>query len=158
MTPRSNSAQLHGVNLTSHESIGVLAQLLYTDEADHATSEGGHTLWQAHPFEQRHQGQGDEATKGALQERLSPGATVIHHPEDGDRDGQASGTQLRLIEKHNISLHCPQSVGDVRAAWITGGGTDIAQAGDSALQAACRTIVAAKVGLLVQVLIGDFAR
>lgn len=56
-----------------------------------------------------------------------------------------------LIEKHNISLHCPQSVGDVWAAWITGGGSDIAQAGDSALQAACRTIVAAKVGLLVQV-------
>lgn len=56
-----------------------------------------------------------------------------------------------LIEKHNISLHCPQSVGDVWAAWITGGGSDIAQAGDSALQAACRTIVAVKVGLLVQV-------
>lgn len=56
-----------------------------------------------------------------------------------------------LIEKYNISLHCPQSAGDVWAAWITGGGTDIAQAGDAALQAACRTIVATKIGLLVQV-------
>ncbi|MNJ36957.1 hypothetical protein D3C77_317620 [compost metagenome] len=56
-----------------------------------------------------------------------------------------------LIEKHNISLHCPQSVGDVWAAWITGGGSDIAQAGDSALLAACRTIIAAKIGLLTQV-------
>ncbi|MNJ59521.1 hypothetical protein D3C77_552090 [compost metagenome] len=56
-----------------------------------------------------------------------------------------------LIDKHNISLHCPQFVGDVWAAWITGGGNDIAQGGDTALQATCRTIVAAKVGLLVQV-------
>lgn len=56
-----------------------------------------------------------------------------------------------LIEKYNISLHCPQSAGDVWAAWITTAGGDLAQAGDTALQAACRAIVATKIGLLVQV-------
>ncbi|MNJ75920.1 hypothetical protein D3C77_731020 [compost metagenome] len=56
-----------------------------------------------------------------------------------------------LIEKHNISLHCPQSTDDVWAAWVITDKGEFVQAGEFALCAACRAIVAAKLGETVQV-------
>lgn len=52
----------------------------------------------------------------------------------------------RLIEKHQVSLHCPQSTDDVWAAWIITDSEEVAQGGDTALVAACRAIVAANLG------------
>lgn len=56
-----------------------------------------------------------------------------------------------LIEKHMVSLHCPQHDGDFWAAWITDNDKDVAQGAEQALPAACRAIVAAKLGDTVQV-------
>ncbi|CAM3883581.1 hypothetical protein CCOS865_02978 [Pseudomonas reidholzensis] len=56
-----------------------------------------------------------------------------------------------LVEKHNVSLHCPQHDGDFWAAWITHDGKDVAQGSELALPAACRAIVAHKLGDTVQV-------
>ncbi|BBT41448.1 phage protein NinX family protein [Pseudomonas putida] len=56
-----------------------------------------------------------------------------------------------LIEKHMVSLHCPQSTDDVWAAWVITDKGEFCQAGDTALVAACRAIVAAKLGDTVQV-------
>ncbi|MFY1007786.1 DUF2591 domain-containing protein [Pseudomonas juntendi] len=56
-----------------------------------------------------------------------------------------------LIEKRMVSLHCPQSTDDVWAGWVITDKGEFCQAGDSALIAACRAIVAAKLGDTVQV-------
>lgn len=56
-----------------------------------------------------------------------------------------------LIEKHMVSLHCPQSTDDVWAGWVITDKGEFCQAGDSAPIAACRAIVAAKLGDTVQV-------
>ncbi|VVM43230.1 hypothetical protein PS623_00363 [Pseudomonas fluorescens] len=56
-----------------------------------------------------------------------------------------------LIEKHMVSLHCPQSTDDVWAGWVITDTGEFCRAGDSALIAACRAIVAAKLGDTVQV-------
>ncbi|UUC20748.1 DUF2591 domain-containing protein [Pseudomonas asiatica] len=56
-----------------------------------------------------------------------------------------------LIEKRMVSLHCPQSTDDVWAGWVITDKGGFCQAGDSALIAACRAIVAAKLGDTVQV-------
>ncbi|WP_435653057.1 DUF2591 domain-containing protein [Pseudomonas putida] len=56
-----------------------------------------------------------------------------------------------LIEKRMVSLHCPQSTDDVWAGWVITSKGEFCQAGDSALIAACRAIVAAKLGDTVQV-------
>ena len=52
----------------------------------------------------------------------------------------------RLVETHQISLHCPQTTDDVWAAWIITDRGEVVQAGDTALIAACRAIVAARIG------------
>lgn len=56
-----------------------------------------------------------------------------------------------LIEKRMVSLHCPQSTDDVWAGWVITDKGEFCQAGDSALIAASRSIVAAKLGDTVQV-------
>lgn len=56
-----------------------------------------------------------------------------------------------LIDKHMVSLHCPQSTDDVWAGWVITDSGEFCQAGDTALIAACRAIVAAKLGDTVQV-------
>ncbi|MBH3383969.1 DUF2591 domain-containing protein [Pseudomonas juntendi] len=56
-----------------------------------------------------------------------------------------------LLHKHNVSLHCPQQDWDYWAAWITQNGKDVAQGADLPLPAACRAIVAHKLGDTVQV-------
>ncbi|CAH0646709.1 MULTISPECIES: DUF2591 domain-containing protein [Pseudomonas] len=56
-----------------------------------------------------------------------------------------------LLQKHNVSLHCPQKDWDYWAAWITENGKDVAQGADFPLPAACRAIVAHKLGDTVQV-------
>ncbi|MGN2380202.1 DUF2591 domain-containing protein [Pseudomonas juntendi] len=56
-----------------------------------------------------------------------------------------------LLQKHNVSLHCPQKDWDYWAAWITENGKDVAQVADLPLPAACRAIVANKLGDNVQV-------
>jgi Protein of unknown function (DUF2591) len=56
-----------------------------------------------------------------------------------------------LIEKRMVSLHCPQSTDDVWAGWVITDKGEFCQAGDSALIAASRAIVAAKLGDTVQV-------
>lgn len=56
-----------------------------------------------------------------------------------------------LIEKHMVSLHCPQSTDDVWAGWVITEKGEFCQAGDHALIAACRAIVSAKLGDTVQV-------
>lgn len=56
-----------------------------------------------------------------------------------------------LLQKHNVSLHCPQKDWDYWAAWITENGKDVAQGADLPLPAACRTIVAHKLGDIVRV-------
>lgn len=55
-----------------------------------------------------------------------------------------------LLDKHNVSLHCPQHDDDLWAAWITRCGKDVAQGAERALWAACRAIVAHKLGDTVQ--------
>lgn len=57
----------------------------------------------------------------------------------------------QLIEKHMVSLHCPQSTDDVWAGWVITDKGEFCQAGGSAMIAACRAIVAAKLGDTVQV-------
>lgn len=56
-----------------------------------------------------------------------------------------------LLQKHNVSLHCPQKDWDYWAAWITENGKEVAQGADLPLPAACRAIVAHKLGDTVQV-------
>ncbi|QBF27197.1 DUF2591 domain-containing protein [Pseudomonas tructae] len=56
-----------------------------------------------------------------------------------------------LIEKHQVSLHCPQTTDDVWAAWVITDKGEFVQPGDHALLAACRAIVTAKLGDTVQV-------
>ncbi|WP_225785696.1 DUF2591 domain-containing protein [Pseudomonas sp. Marseille-P9655] len=56
-----------------------------------------------------------------------------------------------LLQKHNVSLHCPQKDWDYWAAWITDNGKDVAQGADLPLPAACRAIVAHRIGDTVQV-------
>lgn len=56
-----------------------------------------------------------------------------------------------LIGKHMVSLHCPQSTDDVWAAWVITDKGEFCQAGDNALIATCRAIVATKLGDTVQV-------
>ncbi|WP_054912616.1 DUF2591 domain-containing protein [Pseudomonas sp. NBRC 111127] len=56
-----------------------------------------------------------------------------------------------LLQKHNVSLHCPQKDWDYWAAWITENGKDVAQGSALPLPAACRAIVAHKIGDTVQV-------
>lgn len=56
-----------------------------------------------------------------------------------------------LVEKRMVSLHCPQSTDDVWAGWVITDKGEFCQAGDSPLIAACRAIVAAKLGDTVQV-------
>ncbi|WP_217190611.1 DUF2591 domain-containing protein [Pseudomonas shirazica] len=56
-----------------------------------------------------------------------------------------------MIEKHMVSLHCPQSTDDVWAGWVITDKGEFCQAGDSAPIAACRAIVSAKLGDTVQV-------
>ena len=56
-----------------------------------------------------------------------------------------------LMQKHNVSLHRPQPDWHYWAAWITDNGKDVAQGADLPLPAACRTIVAHKLGDTVQV-------
>ncbi|QKK95750.1 DUF2591 domain-containing protein [Pseudomonas sp. 13159349] len=56
-----------------------------------------------------------------------------------------------LLEKRMVSLHCPQSTDDIWAGWVITDKGEFCQAGDSALIAACRAIVAAKLGDTVQV-------
>ncbi|MNQ92296.1 hypothetical protein D3C85_1077170 [compost metagenome] len=56
-----------------------------------------------------------------------------------------------LIEAHQVSLHCPQTTDDVWAAWIITNKGEVVQAGDTALIAACRAIVAAHLGEVVSV-------
>lgn len=56
-----------------------------------------------------------------------------------------------MIEKHMVSMHCPQSTDDVWAAWAITDKGEFCQAGNTALVAACRAIAAAKIGDTVQV-------
>lgn len=56
-----------------------------------------------------------------------------------------------LMQKHNVSLLCPQPDWHYWAAWITDNGKDVAQGADVPLPAACRAIVAHKLGDAVQV-------
>lgn len=56
-----------------------------------------------------------------------------------------------LIEKHMVSLHCPQSTDDVWAGWVITDKGEFCQAGDSATTSACRAIVAAKLGDIINV-------
>jgi len=55
-----------------------------------------------------------------------------------------------LIEHHMVSLHCPQSTDDVWAGWVITEIGKYCRAGDSALIAACRAIVSAKLGDTVE--------
>ena len=48
-----------------------------------------------------------------------------------------------LIEEHMVSLHCPQSTDDVWAGWVITDKGEYCQAGNNALIAASRAIVAA---------------
>ncbi|UXZ43553.1 DUF2591 domain-containing protein [Pseudomonas soli] len=56
-----------------------------------------------------------------------------------------------LIERHMVSLHCPQSTDDVWAGWVITDKDEFCQAGESALIAACRAIAAAKIGATAHV-------
>lgn len=77
-------------------------------------------------------------------------ATVIEHTKRYNpwEDWTLGGP---LIEKHMVSLHCPQSTDDVWAGWVITDKGEFCQAGGNALIAACRAIVAAKLGDTVQV-------
>ncbi|EKT4472996.1 DUF2591 domain-containing protein [Pseudomonas putida] len=57
-----------------------------------------------------------------------------------------------LIEEHMVSLHCPQSTDDVWAGWVITDKGEFCQAGNIALLATCRAIVAHKLGDTVLVL------
>ncbi|WP_085590823.1 DUF2591 domain-containing protein [Pseudomonas sp. B14(2017)] len=56
-----------------------------------------------------------------------------------------------LVGKRMVSLHCPQSTDDIWAGWVITDKGEFCQAGENALIAACRAIVAAKLGDTVQV-------
>lgn len=56
-----------------------------------------------------------------------------------------------MIERRMVSLHCPQSTDDVWAGWVITDKGEFCQAGDSALIAACRAIVASRLGDTVHV-------
>ncbi|EKT4479052.1 DUF2591 domain-containing protein [Pseudomonas putida] len=56
-----------------------------------------------------------------------------------------------LIERHMVSLHCPQSTDDVWAGWVITDKGEFCQAGGNALIAACHAIISAKLGDTVQV-------
>lgn len=77
------------------------------------------------------------------------GEAIVHTKRYNSREDWALGGPL--IEKHMVSLHCPQSTDDVWAAWVITDKGEFCQAGDTALVAACRAIVAAKLGDTVQV-------
>lgn len=69
---------------------------------------------------------------------------MLRYSTDWNRTGP-------LIDKHNVSLHCPQSTDDVWAAWIITDQKEVVQGGDTALIAACRAIVCALIGETIQV-------
>ncbi|PUA41456.1 DUF2591 domain-containing protein [Pseudomonas protegens] len=56
-----------------------------------------------------------------------------------------------LIAKHQVNLHAPQASDDCWAAWVTIRGKDFCHGGWQPLVAACRAIVAAKLGEVVSV-------
>ncbi len=56
-----------------------------------------------------------------------------------------------LIANRMVSLHCPQSTDDVWAGWVITDKGEFCRAGESALIAATRAYVAAKLGDTVQV-------
>lgn len=56
-----------------------------------------------------------------------------------------------LIRRNKVSLHAPQHDADCWAAWLNRDGKDVAHGGDTELVAACRAIVLAKLGAVVQV-------
>lgn len=56
-----------------------------------------------------------------------------------------------LIRKNGISLHSPQHPDDCWAAWAKIDGKEIVMPGDTEIIAACRVVVAAKLGSLIQV-------
>ena len=56
-----------------------------------------------------------------------------------------------LIASHQVNLHSPQTSDDCWAAWVTIRGKDFCQGGWQPLVAACRAIVAAKLGDVVSV-------
>lgn len=73
------------------------------------------------------------------------GTDPLYRPSTNWEDGGP------LIEKHMVSLHCPQSTDDVWAGWVITDKGEFCQAGDSALIAACRAIVAVMLEDTVQV-------
>ncbi|MBF8806680.1 phage protein NinX family protein [Pseudomonas asiatica] len=77
------------------------------------------------------------------------GEVIVHTKRYNPWEDWALGGPL--IEKHMVSLHCPQSTDDVWAGWVITDKGEFCQAGDSAPIAACRAIVAAKLGDTVQV-------
>lgn len=77
------------------------------------------------------------------------GEAIVHTKRYNPWEDWALGGPL--IEKHMVSLHCPQSTDDVWAGWVITDKGEFCQAGDSAPIAACRAIVAAKLGDTVQV-------
>ena len=56
-----------------------------------------------------------------------------------------------MIASHQVNLHSPQTSDDCWAAWVTIRGKDFCQGGWQPLVAACRAIVAAKLGDVVSV-------
>lgn len=56
-----------------------------------------------------------------------------------------------LIANRMVSLHCPQSTDDVWAGWVITVTEEFCHAGESALIAACRAMVAGRLGDTVQV-------
>ncbi|AXQ48937.1 MULTISPECIES: DUF2591 domain-containing protein [Pseudomonas] len=77
------------------------------------------------------------------------GEAIVHTKRFNPWEDWAVGGPL--IEKRMVSLHCPQSTDDVWAGWVITDKGEFCQAGDSALIAASRAIVAAKLGDTVQV-------
>ena len=73
------------------------------------------------------------------------GTDPLYRPSTNWEDGGA------LIAKHQVNLHSPQTRDDCWAAWVTIRGKDFCQGGYQPLAAACRAIVAAKLGDIVQV-------
>jgi len=73
------------------------------------------------------------------------------HPKDSWAPSTDWSQGGPLISKHMVSLHCPQSTDDVWAAWVITDKGEFCHGGESALIAACRAIVAAKLGDTVSV-------
>ena len=57
----------------------------------------------------------------------------------------------QLIRRNGISLHSPQHPGDCWAAWAKIDGKEIVMGGDTEIIAACRVVVAAKLGSVIRV-------